>query len=522
MIKYYYKHIKNIKITYILHIFLCCLLWAMGIITPYIRGHIIDATMEAEMDFLIFNVAIFLLLTIFKVVFNYFQDRNRTKIFSVLNYHMNIELLERLQTSSLFMIEKKEPLESFQKNYKDIGILISFFVDTIITFVQNILTLIVLFFVLIRMDKLLLIFIFLKDRLYAKYVQVKILFSKYTSEIGQQYIHNSFIRANSIEKLCCSNLYNVYQKYKDKQLDVQKIDYTFNCLNAIFGFLSQLFIYVWGGLQVIDGRMSIGTLLTLVSYLDMMLSTMGFFLNMGKKYQNTMSSYRNISSYLNMTEIAQKVKDTKIILNNVSKISIINLNFSFGDRYIFKNLNLEFVKGSLYCIIGKNGIGKSTLLNLIIGLYDKCYSGMIKFDGYDIECLDLSHLRRNYFGIVEQSPIMLFESVRENLRFRETIADREIHFINMDDNDIDFINNNPRNLSGGEKQKIAFARQCYDEMSVLVMDEPTSMLDENAKRKMLKFLQKVKENRIVIIVSHDKQVMESCDYIINMECIAQT
>lgn len=112
--------------------------------------------------------------------------------------------------------------------------------------------------------------------------------------------------------------------------------------------------------------------------------------------------------------------------------------------------------------------------------------------------------------------------MRENLRFRETIADREIHFINMDDNDIDFINNNPRNLSGGEKQKIAFARQCYDKMSVLVMDEPTSMLDENAKRKMLKFLQKVKENRIVIIVSHDKQVMESCDYIINMECIAQT
>ncbi len=223
--------------------------------------------------------------------------------------------------------------------------------------------------------------------------------------------------------------------------------------------------------------------------------------------------------------------NAKIYKDNIIITNMDTGNWTIVKKNVFNNLCYYMRQGRTVeeklRTIEKELIDRRILigaseLNLIIGLYDKCYSGMIKFDGYDIECLDLSHLRRNYFGIVEQSPIMLFESVRENLRFRETIADREIHFINMDDNDIDFINNNPRNLSGGEKQKIAFARQCYDEMSVLVMDEPTSMLDENAKRKMLKFLQKVKENRIVIIVSHDKQVMENCDYIINMECIAQT
>lgn len=112
-----------------------------------------------------------------------------------------------------------------------------------------------------------------------------------------------------------------------------------------------------------------------------------------------------------------------------------------------------------------------------------------------------------HIGIVEQEPVMLFESVKDNIIIRGD----ETSFCYTGLNSYDNVKiTNANNLSGGEKQKIAIVRQCLEKFDVLMLDEPSSMLDRRIKVQLIHLLQNMKKNKIIFIISHDIDIISVC------------
>lgn len=195
---------------------------------------------------------------------------------------------------------------------------------------------------------------------------------------------------------------------------------------------------------------------------------------------------------------------------------------------MLRSTNLSFQKGSSYAVVGDNGTGKSTLINLLIGLYADERKGLIYYDETSLNKLDMRLIRKNVIGISEQEPILINDSIKYNLHLGiefDEKADGEqlqryMELLNMSD----FINNLPdgyntvinersTNISGGEKQKLSILRVLMKNPYVMVFDEPTSALDERSSRRFMEYLDSIKFDKIIILVTHNKLVMGYVDYV---------
>ena len=194
-----------------------------------------------------------------------------------------------------------------------------------------------------------------------------------------------------------------------------------------------------------------------------------------------------------------------------------NLSRRVGETWIVDNISLSVEPGELFGIVGPSGSGKSSLLRLLNRL-DEPTSGTVYLDGEDYRQIDPRRLRRRV-GMVTQRPFLFPGDVASNLRFGpaqrgESLSDTDI------DNLLDrvglpgFAARNVANLSGGEQQRVSFARALANKPEVLLLDEPTSALDENAKTEIEELIRSmmVADSFTFVLVTHDlEQARRLCD-----------
>ena len=225
-------------------------------------------------------------------------------------------------------------------------------------------------------------------------------------------------------------------------------------------------------------------------------------------------------------------KKNEITFNN--KINLKNLFFSYEahendeKNFLFKNINMEIKKGDFVGIQGESGIGKSTLLDLLIGLQTPS-SGGIFVDGINIK--DNIESWQNLIGCVPQEVFISDDTLEKNIAFgltKENISyekiKRSLKFSNLLtfaenlENKIDtIIGEKGSRLSGGQKQRIGIARAIYNNPEILIFDEATSSLDFETENKIIDEINLLKKNKTVIIVSHKKSLFKNCDYIFKIE-----
>lgn len=193
-----------------------------------------------------------------------------------------------------------------------------------------------------------------------------------------------------------------------------------------------------------------------------------------------------------------------------------NVCFSYGNRYIFKNVNLELKSNVITGIVGKSGSGKTTLLEIISGLL-KPTKGKVLIDYVDINKIDY---RRN-IGIVFQNPENSFFNiyVKEELEFalkNFNINVDLIEFIKLVGLKEDILNKKLDELSSGEKRLIAILSVLVYNPKIILLDEPTINLDYSNKKKVISLIKKLKKSgKTILIVSHDVNMLyELCDNII--------
>lgn len=222
------------------------------------------------------------------------------------------------------------------------------------------------------------------------------------------------------------------------------------------------------------------------------------------------------------------IKNGNSKLNKIQKIQINNLFFSYGEKRVFNGQSFLFEKGKIYLIMGENGCGKTTLLNIIMGLYNGKFTSNILFDGKKMDELDIKHYRKNVLGVSEQTPYLISDTILTNitLEHQEECYKKRAFFLmeyfglnkrfeNLEADKF-LVEDVGNNLSGGERQKIAIIRALIKDASILILDEPSSALDVESTISLCKILNSIKKDKIIIIVAHDKNFSCISDEIISL------
>ena len=291
----------------------------------------------------------------------------------------------------------------------------------------------------------------------------------------------------------------------------------------LFGFTATLLI---GGFLALDGEIKVATysvMLFITQRLLWPLTELGVIFD---SYQKAMASFRRIINLKNTTPTIDNGNEKLTSFNK--KIEISNLNFEYVKNFpVLNDISIDINKGQTTAIVGSTGSGKSTLIKLVLRLYDST-SGEIKFDGKNIRDLELDSLR-NKIGLVSQD-IFLFEgSVFENIAYGNLDAkDEEVweaaklsesdKFINLLPNkENTIVGERGQKLSGGQRQRISIARAILKNPEILILDEATSAVDNETEAAIQRSINTLKEGRTVIAIAHRLSTIRNAEIIYVLE-----
>jgi len=291
----------------------------------------------------------------------------------------------------------------------------------------------------------------------------------------------------------------------------------------LFGFTATLLI---GGFLALDGEIKVATysvMLFITQRLLWPLTELGVIFD---SYQKAMASFRRIINLKNTTPTIDNGNEKLTSFNK--KIEISNLNFEYVKNFpVLNDISIDINKGQTTAIVGSTGSGKSTLIKLILRLYDST-SGEIKFDGKNIRDLELDSLR-NKIGLVSQD-IFLFEgTVFENIAYGNLDAkDEEVweaaklsesdKFINLLPNkENTIVGERGQKLSGVQRQRISITIAILKNPEIIILDEATSAVDNETETAIQRSINTLKEGRTVIAIAHRLSTIRNAEIIYVLE-----
>ena len=287
-------------------------------------------------------------------------------------------------------------------------------------------------------------------------------------------------------------------------------------------------ILLYGGMDTVAGKMSVGTYSVLVFLTQRLLWPLTRLGETLDQYQRAMASTTRVLNLLD-TPIEMHPGDIHLPVTQVrGELEFKDVSFAYNGRTpVIENLSLSIPAGKTIAIVGSTGSGKSTLVKLLLRLYE-VHSGTITLDGIEIHKLQLKDLRRA-IGLVSQDVFLFHGTVLENITYgsfdatsAEIMAAAQIaeahEFISRLPQGYDtLVGERGQKLSGGQQQRIAIARAILKNPPVLILDEATSAVDNETEAAIQRSLEKITKNRTTIAIAHRLSTVRNADCIYVME-----
>ncbi len=396
-------------------------------------------------------------------------------------------------------------------------ILLFFFLFLLLVYVEPRGSLYIVFFLL----SLMFLNLFFNRKVIKKWSQIKFDKDKLQiKSISEGFQLFSYLKVLSLEKLFS----NTFSENNKKVNDASKIQMFVNTMPKHLFEISMIIVLSILMVVVISKDQEIiNTIPILGIFILTAIRLLPSFNRLLISIQNIKFSYPAVKT---LKEELAKMNNQKIQENQITsfkkKISISNLGFSYGNKTIFDNLNFEILKGEKIGIKGETGSGKTSLVNILLGLID-INKGKIVLDDQDMTNSKL--YKKIKIGYVPQSIFLVDDSIKQNiiLNNQTNIDERLIEVIKISCL-TDFINSLPKKIlthtgehaskiSGGQKQRIGIARALFTKPDILILDEATNALDGVTEDTILNNIINKSKDLTVIIISHRDSSLDKCDKI---------
>jgi subfamily B ATP-binding cassette protein MsbA len=291
---------------------------------------------------------------------------------------------------------------------------------------------------------------------------------------------------------------------------------------AVVNYVVEAAILVLAAWELLAGRLGAPTFFLFLYVGRAVMVQIGLLGSAYTQMQSTLAASTRISELFHQ---APEVKDgTEEIARFEDRISLWEVSFKYGGEPLLERVSLEIAKGEMLALVGPSGVGKSTLADLVLRLYDPV-SGVITVDGKDLRTLRQDSYRR-LFGVVPQEALLFNGTIRENIAYgRDGMAEGDIvraaRVANAHDFIMEFsegydtvVGDRGMRLSGGQRQRIAIARAIAGNPPILVLDEATSSLDSESERLVQQAIDRVIQGTTSLVIAHRLSTVLHADKIV--------
>lgn len=465
-----------------------------------------------------------LVMAILKGVFLFLVRQTIIVMSRKIEFDMKNEIFTHYQTLPLSFYRQHSTGDLMTRVSEDVSKVRMYFGPSIM-YLLNMLTLVVLilgymfsvnarltWWVLVPMPVLSLSIFFVSSIVNKRSALIQKSLSKLSNYVQEAFSGIRVLKAFAMEKGSLERFKLESDTYRDKQLDLTRVDAMFfPLIMFLIGLSTVICVYV-GGQEIMNGTLTPGNITEFIMYVFMLtwpLIALGWTTS---QIQQAEASQARINEFLNIKNDILSKKNLETEIDGA--ISFKNVNFLYPDSGIqaLKNFNMEIEPGESVAILGTTGSGKSTMANLLLRMYDAT-EGEIHVDGINIKDYN-TQILRSQMGYVPQDVFLFSDSIENNVKFGspELSHDAVIQATKDADlyqNIIDFkegfetqIGERGVTLSGGQKQRLSIARAIVRQPKVLILDDCLSAVDTNTENIILGNLERIMKNRTSVIISH--------------------
>lgn len=366
----------------------------------------------------------------------------------------------------------------------------------------------------------------LGPRLFKKFSERQEAFAKVSDFVQEDISGMKVIKAFVQQEKEIQAFDKVNQEYFAKNISLSKTRSIMDPLMTLISGLSFAIAIAYGGILALNGGITVGNFSVFISYLGMLVWPMmavGMSLNMitmGSASLKRIETILSVSPEIHDNEPVTEVAD----FNGEIEVKNLTYRYPSSDNYVLKDVSFKVESGQTLGIVGRTGSGKTTLMNLLVRLYD-AEAGSIFVSGVDVLDLPLKQLRGN-IGYVTQDNFLFSDTIANNIDYVDGNSSQEkiqaaAEFSCVHDNIIDFaegyntlVGEKGVTLSGGQKQRISISRAYIIEPQILILDDSVSAVDTDTEEKILTNIKNLRKGKTNVIIAHRLSALIDADQII--------
>ncbi len=517
---------------------------AVSLITPYIHRILVDDYIQAPAATVFWAGFIGVILAmLFTNVLKRFIGVARGYFLTVAGTRLILRLremvFEKIQKLSIAKISKRTSGELMKRVNGDTRIIKQFLVNQLPTLLEQTLLLIAVSLVLFSYEwKLALLillpapFVALAFRLFWRFMRGMFHRRWELNSRANAILHDIFsgirvVKSYGMEKREEERFVEISARERHAQLRQERI---WAALMPMLHFLMGIGEYVllyYVGIRMLNGSMTAGEMSQFSAYSGMIYAPLTALMTFPRQFMQMMTSVTRVYEIMDETvEIEDGNEGAAVELHGNIEIDHVSFGYEDSDE-VLRDVNLEIKAGDFVGLVGKSGVGKSTLINLIMRMYD-VDEGAIRIDGVDIRDLPQEQLRRE-MGVVLQENFLFTGSVLQNLTYAKPDATLEeviqaaksagAHefIIRLPDGYNTYVGERGHTLSGGERQRISIARALLHNPKILILDEATSALDTETEKLIQDALQQLSKGRTTIAIAHRLSTLRNATKLVVMD-----
>ncbi|MBE5876255.1 MAG: ABC transporter ATP-binding protein [Lachnospiraceae bacterium] len=532
IIRKFWKHNLICFILLIMYSFL-------NILYPYFVQQLIDLGIGNMSVHNVFYFATMMIVTIMlSIMTGYIMKMNYIRLGQKISLYIREKILRGFDNYSLGFFQKNKTGDIVSVLDNDVRNVQTLYAYIISDFASNIFIFVGISYTMLKIDlfvTLLIIILICIFSVFHKNMGAGL--KKSSSELScargdlQSFEHEFFNNYYEIKNLNGIRYFDKkLLKYQKKLIEMELRNAKIKAFSTQYGFMFQnlclVIAFIYGGVNVMEGKLTVGTLFSMIMYIQKLFSPVRSLFDLYMEIKKNQASVQRIDTLINQNQYYCDFGNEEFPVKH-HDIAIDNLSFAYEEKNIFYNFRFRIEKGDKIALLGSNGKGKTTLTKFLLRSVAG-YQGEIRIDTVNSVNISDRCYRKHVVGL-SQKVVIFSGTIYENVTLYDYSVKKEdvkkalekVGFYNEIERlplGIDtLLGGNGINLSGGQEQKIHLARLYVLNPDVIILDEPTSAIDDKSESIIYDNLFLHFSDKTILVISHKKEVLKYCNKIIDLD-----